>query len=69
MVRHKVRFVRVSTRCILRVHFSVNASHRSMETVSEKLGWPVKVDYPSANFQDRKAFETIFLDLLKLQDL
>jgi len=40
-----------------------------MTTVSEKLGWPVKVDYPSALIEDRKAFEAIFLDLLKLQDL
>ena len=40
-----------------------------METVSEKLGWPVKVDYPSARVADRKAFEAVFLDLLKLQDM
>lgn len=50
--------------CIL-----VNAFSRSMTTVSEKLGWPVKVDYPSARIEDRKAFEAVFLDLLKLQDL
>ena len=50
--------------CIL-----VNAFSRSMTTVSEKLGWPVKVDYPSARIGDRKAFEAVFLDLLKLQDL
>jgi len=40
-----------------------------MTTVSEKLGWPVKVDYPSARIEDRKVFEATFLDLLKLQDL
>ena len=40
-----------------------------MTTVSEKLGWPVKVDYPGARAKDKKAFEGIFLDLLKLQDL
>jgi len=40
-----------------------------MATVSEKLGWPVKVDYPSAPIGDRRAFEAVFLDLLKLQDL
>ena len=40
-----------------------------MEVVSEKLGWPVKVDYPSAPPEDRKPFEAVFLDLLKLQDL
>ena len=48
---------------------SVNEFSRSMATVSEKLGWPVKVDYPSAAVGDRRAFEAIFLDLLKLQDL
>ena len=47
----------------------VNVLPRSMTTVSEKLGWPVKVDYPGARVEDRKAFECIFLDLLKLQDL
>ncbi|KAF9650708.1 hypothetical protein BDM02DRAFT_3092586 [Thelephora ganbajun] len=40
-----------------------------MTTVSEKLGWPAKVDYPSARTEDRKAFDAVFLDLLKLQDL
>lgn len=40
-----------------------------MTTVSEKLGWPVKVDYPNTRVEDRKAFEAVFLDLLKLQDL
>lgn len=44
-------------------------SLRSMVTVSEKLGWPVKVDYPSARVEDRKEFEAVFLDLLKLQDM
>lgn len=47
----------------------MNAFYRLMTTVSEKLGWPVKVDYPSARIEDRKAFEAVFLDLLKLQDL
>lgn len=40
-----------------------------MATISEKLGWPVKVDYPSARAEDRKTFEAVFLDLLTLQDL
>ena len=48
---------------------SVNTFSRSMTTVSEKLGWPVKVDYPNTRVEDRKAFEAVFLDLLKLQDL
>ena len=47
----------------------MNVFYRLMTTVSEKLGWPVKVDYPSARIGDRKAFEAVFLDLLKLQDL
>ena len=47
----------------------MNEFSRSMTTVSERLGWPVKVDYPSASVADRKAFEAVFLDLLKLQDL
>ena len=47
----------------------MDAFSRSMATISEKLGWPVKVDYPSSRVEDRKPFEAIFLDLLKLQDL
>ena len=47
----------------------MNTFSRLMTTVSEKLGWPVKVDYPSARAEDRKAFEAAFIDLLKLQDL
>lgn len=47
----------------------MNMHSRLMTAVSEKLGWPVKVDYPSAHVEDRKAFEAVFLDLLKLQDL
>lgn len=51
------------------VCFPVNVLSRSMTAVSEKLGWPVKVDYPSTPIQHRKTFEAVFLDLLKLQDL
>lgn len=51
------------------MYLPLNLFSRSMTTVSEKLGWPVKVDYPGARAEDKKAFEGIFLDLLKLQDL
>ncbi|TBU64736.1 RINT-1 family protein [Dichomitus squalens] len=34
---------------------------------AEKLKWPLKVDYASASPEDRRAFETAFYNLLKLQ--
>ncbi|KAF8213543.1 TIP-1 family-domain-containing protein [Mycena galopus ATCC 62051] len=36
---------------------------------SEKLGWPMPVDYIAASPQDRKDFERTFSDLLKLQNI
>ena len=36
---------------------------------AEKLKWPMKVDYASASPEDRKAFETAFYNLLKLQTI
>ncbi|KAF8649759.1 hypothetical protein AX16_005526 [Volvariella volvacea WC 439] len=38
-------------------------------TASEKLGWPMAVDYASAKPPDRNTFEKAFLDLLTLQSL
>ncbi|KAI0080027.1 RINT-1 family protein [Panus rudis PR-1116 ss-1] len=37
--------------------------------VAEKLQWPGVVDYRAANVEDRKAFETAFSNLLKLQKI
>lgn len=36
---------------------------------AEKLGWPMPVDYPSASPNDRSAFESAFVNLLKLQSM
>lgn len=33
----------------------------------EKLKWPMPIDYPLVSLEDRKAFETAFVNLLKLQ--
>ncbi|KAH9912248.1 RINT-1 family protein [Epithele typhae] len=37
--------------------------------VAEKLKWPTKVDYSAASSEDRRAFETAFYNLLKLQTI
>jgi RAD50-interacting protein 1 len=36
---------------------------------AEKLGWPRKVDYLAAELPDRKAFESAFINMLRLQEL
>ncbi|KAH7927393.1 hypothetical protein BV22DRAFT_1085155 [Leucogyrophana mollusca] len=41
----------------------------SLLSASEKLGWPMPVDYASASADDRKAFESAFTDLLRLQEI
>ena len=44
-------------------------SRRTLLEAAEKLKWPMKVDYASASPEDRKAFETAFYNLLKLQTI
>lgn len=44
-------------------------SYRSFLAASERLGWPMPVDYVAASPEDRKAFERAFRDLLKLQNM
>ncbi|KAJ7462806.1 TIP-1 family-domain-containing protein [Mycena galericulata] len=41
----------------------------SLLTASERLGWPMPVDYAAASVEDRKNFERAFSDLLKLQNM
>ncbi|KAJ7356913.1 TIP-1 family-domain-containing protein [Mycena albidolilacea] len=41
----------------------------SLLVASERLGWPMPVDYLAAAPQDRKDFERTFSDLLKLQNI
>ncbi|CAA7259953.1 unnamed protein product [Cyclocybe aegerita] len=36
---------------------------------AEKLGWPAPVNYPTYSEQDRRAFESAFLKLLRLQSM
>ncbi|KAI0786115.1 RINT-1 family protein [Abortiporus biennis] len=36
---------------------------------SEKLGWPQPIEYATCLSQDRRAFETVFLNLLNLQQI
>ncbi|KDQ54870.1 hypothetical protein JAAARDRAFT_160141 [Jaapia argillacea MUCL 33604] len=36
---------------------------------AEKLKWPMRVDYISASPEDRKAFESAFLNILRLQSI
>ena len=40
-----------------------------MLEAAEKLKWPTKVDYSAASSEERKAFETAFYNLLKLQSM
>ena len=40
-----------------------------MLEAAEKLKWPTKVDYSAASPEERKAFETAFYNLLKLQSM
>jgi len=43
--------------------------NRSLLTAADKLHWPMPVDYTSARPEERKAFESAFLDLLNLQNM
>jgi hypothetical protein len=45
------------------------AWYRSLLAASEKLHWPMPVDYTSASREDRAAFEEAFLNLLKFQKM
>ena len=47
----------------------MSPSCRTLLEAAEKLKWPMKVDYASASPEDRKAFETAFYNLLKLQTI
>lgn len=49
--------------------FEILVANRELLAASEKLKWPMPVDYASATSDDRKAFEVAFLDLLKLQEM
>ncbi|KAI0935935.1 hypothetical protein AcW1_000312 [Taiwanofungus camphoratus] len=44
-----------------------NALSSSLLSISERLHWPMPVDYVAASSEDRAAFESAFLNLLKLQ--
>lgn len=43
--------------------------YRRLLEAAEKLKWPLKVDYTAATSEDRRAFETSFGHLLKLQKM
>lgn len=43
--------------------------YRRLLEAAEKLKWPLKVDYTEAASEDRRAFETSFGHLLKLQNM
>jgi hypothetical protein len=45
----------------------VRSCHRNLLAAAEKLKWPLRVSYPSASADDRRAFERAFQDLLYLQ--
>jgi hypothetical protein len=42
---------------------------RTLLAISEKLRWPMPVNYASASPEDRRAFESAFLNLLRLQTM
>ncbi|GJE85916.1 RINT-1 family protein [Phanerochaete sordida] len=41
----------------------------TLQTIAEKLQWPLPVNYAIASQEDRKAFESAFYNLLKLQSI
>lgn len=43
--------------------------HSALLAASEKLGWPMAVNYAKVASEDRTTFETAFRNLLKLQSL
>ncbi|KAJ7823548.1 TIP-1 family-domain-containing protein [Mycena olivaceomarginata] len=49
--------------------FGTRSLSSSLLVASERLGWPMPVDYLAAAPQDRKDFERTFSDLLKLQNI
>ena len=58
---HNVRFVR----CCL--YIRTHTQTRTLVTASEKLQWPLPVDYTVATPAERKEFEDAFFNLARLQ--
>lgn len=42
---------------------------RTLADASEKIGWPMRIDYLSTSSEAREHFKKAFLNLLKLQSL
>lgn len=59
----------VVTICLFTKAKSYVFGRRSLLAASEKLKWPMPVEYASASLDDRKAFEAAFLNLLQLQQM
>ncbi|KAF7340034.1 hypothetical protein MVEN_01921300 [Mycena venus] len=57
---------KIRDKCWADIKGSLSAS---LLAASEKLGWPMPVDYLAASPQDRKDFERTFSDLLRLQNI
>ncbi|KAJ7169459.1 TIP-1 family-domain-containing protein [Mycena filopes] len=57
---------KIRDRCWADIKGSLSAS---LLAASERLKWPMPVDYVAASPQDRKDFERAFSDLLKLQNI
>ncbi|KAJ7225939.1 RINT-1 family protein [Mycena pura] len=57
---------KIRDKCWADIKGSLSAS---LLAVSEKLGWPMPVDYVTALGEDRQRFERAFTDLLKLQSI
>ncbi|KAJ7923065.1 TIP-1 family-domain-containing protein [Mycena leptocephala] len=57
---------KIRDKCWADIKGSLSASFLA---ASERLGWPMPVDYVAASPEDRKAFERAFRDLLKLQNI
>lgn len=43
--------------------------YSALLAASEKLGWPMAVNYAKVESEDRTTFETAFRNMLKLQSL
>ncbi|KAJ6574637.1 TIP-1 family-domain-containing protein [Mycena capillaripes] len=57
---------KIRDKCWADIKGSLSAS---LLAASERLGWPMPVDYVAASPQDRKDFERTFSDLLRLQQI
>lgn len=65
----KLSWPRECVTTLLRQYLTGTGNCRTLLAAAEKLHWPTPVDYLAASPADRVAFESAFLNLLKMQTM